>query len=301
MLAILPLSCRRDSYSQIDEQTRVEDLALTSFLDNHPGLGQQVVRQTVRITIFDDENPMIRTSGSAIIVDDHHIVTAAHILRDLAAPLAQGGFALDDELAVLVDRADGETIFRADVTLNELLQDSHPKLSLKTPLSIEDVLGDTLRHMPNTDIALLTLKHGRWSQVLRQPVAPILIDVNSPFRGDKLYSFGYARSNARLALHATFFEANEKVGFLSRPGLNEMIARRVAYPQTRVFPGDSGGPLIVVRANGDISLVGLVNSASRSVGESIEVFMTFRTPLVEIFLRQNNLAVKGIQACLVPN
>lgn len=57
--------------------------ALVNFLDTHPDIARQLMKQTIAIYFIVPDKPQVAIKSSGIIVDNKTLLTAAHVLDQL--------------------------------------------------------------------------------------------------------------------------------------------------------------------------------------------------------------------------
>ncbi len=272
--------------------------ALVRFLDTYPDIARQLMKQTVAIYFTVPNHPNISFKSSGIIVDNKTLLTASHVLDQLVV-MSQGEVkSLYEHGAIIIFDAENEPVFRSDFLFDDLFSDKDGAISMTPASGLLGVVEGHHKRQPGLDFASIKLKSSSFQRVIGGPVVPLPLDLNPPVLGDRLYSFGFAKAEGRLALHTISFTADHSFSFVPGQQNFSVYSRRVDALTKGMQPGDSGGPLVVFRKKtNSLSLVGLNVGAYTGNGSQFEVFANFRHPNLQALARRQGIVLLPDEIC----
>lgn len=290
----------RQESSQLSQNNLNELGSLEHFLDTHDELGQQIVKQTVKLEVWGPESAKEFFKGSAFVINNKSIVTSSHTFAHLFVE-DDGELKLRHKTgSIRIINPEGRVILRADVSFEDFLKNMDPKLGISAALDWNTVASSQIRQALSQDVAILNLKIGSLERALGFPIWTFRPDPNPPSIGAKLYSFGYSAGESVWALHATPFLADQDFGFFSFDEHNSLYLRKLSPSSIRNASGDSGGPLFTIRqSSGEFSLVGLVTAmySPSDGGRPRELYTSFRHPNVERLMAINAIEMVPLDSC----
>jgi len=286
--------------SRLSQNSFGEISGLEHFLDTHYEIGQQIVKQTVKIEVWGPESVKEYFKGSAFVLNNKSIVTSSHTFAHLFVE-EEGELKLRHKTgSIRIVNPEDQVIFRADVSFEDFLKNMDPKLGISAVLDWKTVASSQIRQALNQDMAILNLKIGSIDRALGYPISTFRPDPNPPTVGAKLYAFGYSAGESDLALHATPFVADRDFGFFPFDQAKSLYLRKVSQNMPHNAQGDSGGPLFTIRqGSGELSIIGLVTAMYLPKdGEGPrELYTSFRHPNVKRLMANNAIEMVPLESC----
>lgn len=272
--------------------------ALVKFLDTYPDIARQLMKQTVAIYFIATDNSDVVFKSSGIIIDNKTLLTASHVLDKLVFSSQGGAKSVYKHGAIIIFDAENEPVFRTDFLFDDLFSDKDPAISVTPATGISGVVDGQHKQKPGLDLASVKLKVSSFQRIIGKPVVPLSLDPNPPAIGDSLYSFGFAKEEGRLSLHATGFTADHSLSFVPGQENFSVYTRRVDPVKRGLEPGDSGGPLVVLRKKSNsLSLIGLNIGAYISQAGEFEIFANFRHPKVSELAARQGISFLPYSGC----
>lgn len=244
----------------VDESTNNQLIA--SFIHEAGQDASKFISQTVQITIRDPKVPTTLYRASALIIDDHTLITSAHTFSRFYVKV--NDFAWKpafDFFEIIISDAWGKVIYNTITNFTSFLNGMNLSIAAFSAADIFQLThGDTFDFM-NHDFAIVKLREAKFSMLTGEVITPIKPEVRFPEPNTKFYTLGYAQASSNLQMHATVFETDNEFSIRNSDQINvfKRTTRRSPGTVHNTF-GDSGGPLIWMDKNNKPHLLGIVTA-----------------------------------------